>query len=70
VYAGTHEKAWQRRRICKVSTRVGMFVDRIVGPDLSRVLLGLPRPTVVEQQRRAERARDDILRELGYEMVK
>jgi TetR/AcrR family transcriptional repressor of mexJK operon len=41
-----------------------LFVDRIVGADLLRVLLGLPGPTPVERRRRAERARDDVLREI------
>ena len=41
-----------------------LFVDRIVGPDMLRVLLGLPGSTAAERRRRAERARDDIFREL------
>jgi TetR/AcrR family transcriptional repressor of mexJK operon len=41
-----------------------LFVDRLVGTDLLRVLLGLPGPTDGERHRRAERARDDVLREL------
>jgi TetR/AcrR family transcriptional repressor of mexJK operon len=41
-----------------------LFVDRIVGADLLRVLLGLSGPTEAERRRRAERARDDVLREI------
>ncbi|MDP9013613.1 MAG: TetR/AcrR family transcriptional regulator [Pseudomonadota bacterium] len=38
-----------------------VFVDRIVGPPLLRVLLGLPVPDRSESQRRAELARDAVL---------
>lgn len=41
-----------------------LFVDRIVGSDMLRVLLGMAAPSSSEQRARAERARDDILREL------
>lgn len=50
----------ERRRLGR------LFVERIVGPDLLRVLLGLPDPTDGERRHRAERARDDLLRELGH----
>ncbi len=41
-----------------------LFVDRIVGTDMLRVLLGLPGPDDSERRRRAERARDSVLREI------
>ncbi len=50
----------ERRRLGR------LFVERIVGPDMLRVLLGLPGPTDGERRHRAEKARDDILRELGH----
>jgi len=40
------------------------FVDRTVGPDMLRVL-GIARPHGWRTTARGERARDDILRELG-----
>jgi len=42
-----------------------LFIDRIVGIDLLQILLGLPAPTVGDRHRRAERARDDVLREVN-----
>lgn len=42
-----------------------LFVERIVGPELLRALLGLPGPTDADQRLRAERARDDLLREIN-----
>jgi len=53
----------ERRRLGR------LFVERIVGPDMLRALLGLPGPTDGESRQRAERARDDLLRELGHEAV-
>jgi len=41
-----------------------LFVERIVGPELLRALLGLAGPTDADQRLRAERARDDLLREI------
>ncbi|SDR54818.1 transcriptional regulator, TetR family [Paraburkholderia fungorum] len=43
----------------------GLFVERIVGPELLCALLGLRGPTGGDQRRRAERARDDVLREMN-----
>jgi TetR/AcrR family transcriptional repressor of mexJK operon len=48
-----------RRRLARV------FVDRIVGADLLRVLLGLPGSTADERRRRAQQARDDVMREIA-----
>lgn len=49
----------ERRRLGR------LFVERIVGPELLRALLGLGGPVDREQRHRAERARDDLLRELN-----
>jgi len=38
------------------------FVDRLLGSDMMRLLLGQPGPTDFEKRRRAELARDDALR--------
>jgi TetR/AcrR family transcriptional repressor of mexJK operon len=50
----------ERRRLGR------LFVERIVGPDILRVLLGLPGPTDRERRQRGEKARDDLIRELGH----
>ena len=42
-----------------------LFVDRLVGAGMLRVLLGLAAPSAQERRERAERARDDVLRELA-----
>lgn len=41
------------------------FVDRIVGADMLRCLLGLPEPSEDELRQRAEAARDDLLLSLA-----
>ena len=39
----------------------GMFIDRLCGVDMLRVLLGLKGVSQAEQKRRAERARDEVM---------
>lgn len=47
-----------------------LFIDRLFGADILRVLLGLKGLTPAEQKQRAEHARDEILQAIEKELVK
>lgn len=48
----------ERRRLAH------LFIDRLFGSDMLRVLLGLGGATLVEQQQRAARAGDEVMRQI------
>lgn len=49
----------------RITAASRIFVDRAVGGDVLRGLLGQSGPTTIEKQRRAELARDDVLKALA-----
>ena len=55
------------RRLGKPARRrlAALFVDRLFGADMLRVLLGLSGLSAAEQKQRAERARDEVLAALA-----
>lgn len=62
ILAGKHESRHlddaERQRLAH------LFIDRLFGSDILRVLLGLGGATLADQQQRAARARDEVMRQI------
>ena len=59
------EQKWNGQDPQRAVAASRVFVERVVGSDVLRILLGQPAPSEVEQEIRGIQARDDTLQALG-----